>query len=82
MACPPGGDWLDNELQALQTEGVDVLVSALTNSELVELQLNAEPELARQTGLTDISFPIPDRGVPEVATATDLVGQLEERLGG
>jgi len=82
MACPRGGDWLDDELGALQTEGVDVLVSALTNSELAELQLSAEPELARQAGLTYISFPIPDRGAPEGAAATDLAGQLEERLTG
>jgi len=81
MACPRGGDWLDDELRALQTEGVDVLVSALTNSELVELQLSADPELARQAGLTYISFPIPNRGAP-VAAATDLVDQLEERLAG
>jgi protein-tyrosine phosphatase len=82
MACPRGGDWLDDELGALQTEGVDVLVSALTNSELAELQLSAEPELARQAGLTYISFPIPDRGAPEGAAATDLAGRLEERLAG
>jgi protein-tyrosine phosphatase len=82
MACPRGGDWLDDELGALQTEGVDVLVSALTNSELAELQLSAEPELARQAGLTYISFPIPDRGAPEGAAATDLAGQLEDRLTG
>jgi len=83
MACPRGGDWLDDELQGLRTEGVEVVVSALTNSELVELQLSAEPELARQAGLTYISFPIPDRGAPEeVAAITDLVGQLEERLAG
>jgi protein-tyrosine phosphatase len=81
MACPRGGDWLDDEVQALRTEGVDVLVSALTNSELVELQLSAEAELARQAGLTYISFPIPDRGAPVVAV-TDLVGELEERLTG
>ena len=82
MACPRGGDWLDDEVEALQTEGVDVLVSVLTNSELAELQLSAEPELARQAGLTYISFPIPDRGAPEGAAATDLAGQLEERLTG
>jgi protein-tyrosine phosphatase len=83
MACPRGGDWLDDELDALKNAGVGVLVSALTNPELAELQLNAEPELARQAGLTYVSFPIPDRGAPEgVAAVTDLVGQLEERLTG
>ena len=81
MASPAAADWLDDELQGLRAEGVHVLVSALTDSELVELQLTAEPELARQAGLTYVSFPIPDRGAP-VAAVTDLVDQLEEHLDG
>jgi len=80
MACPRGGDWLGDEMAGLRAEGVDVLVSALTDSELAEIQLTAEPELATQAGLTYISFPIPDRGVPEVAAATDLVGHLAKVL--
>ena len=79
MACPRGGDWLEDEIAGLQAEGVDVLVSALTDSELAELRLATELKLARQAGLTFISFPIPDRGVP-TTPVTDLVSQLEEHL--
>lgn len=50
MACPRGGDWLDGEMEGLSAQGVDVLVSALTYSELVELSLTCEPELAAQAG--------------------------------
>ena len=81
MACPRGGDWLADEIEALRAAGVDVLVSALAESELAELRLTAEPELAKQAGLTFVSFPIPDRGVPAVAApVSDLVGHLEELL--
>jgi protein-tyrosine phosphatase len=81
MACPRGGDWLADEIEALRSAGVDVLVSALAESELAELRLTAEPELAKQAGLTFVSFPIPDRGVPAVvAPVSDLVGHLEELL--
>ena len=81
MACPRGGDWLADEIEALRSAGVDVLVSALAESELAELRLTAEPELAKQAGLTFVSFPIPDRGVPAVvAPVSNLVGHLEELL--
>lgn len=79
-ACPRGGDWLADEIEALRLEGVNVLVSALTNSELVERQLTEEPEVAAQAGLTYIAFPISDRGVPTSAGVDGLVKRLEELL--
>jgi protein-tyrosine phosphatase len=81
MACPRGGDWVADEMAGLRAQGVNVLVSALTDSELVELRLTAEPELAGQAGLVFISFPIPDRGVPAaIAPVAELVGNLEGHL--
>jgi len=81
MARPRGGDWLADEMAGLRTQGVDALVCALTDSELVELRLTAEPELARQAGLTYISFPIPDRDAPAAdAPVTDLVADLEAHM--
>jgi protein-tyrosine phosphatase len=81
MAAPRGGDWLADEMAGLRAKGVNVLVSALTDSELVELSLTSEPELAAQAGLTFVSFPIPDRDAPAaVAPVTELVGDLEEHL--
>ena len=39
MAHPRGGDWLEDECAGLADAGVDLLVSALTDSELQELSL-------------------------------------------
>ncbi|HET9223129.1 MAG TPA: hypothetical protein VFO07_11520, partial [Roseiflexaceae bacterium] len=47
MARPRGGDWLAGELVAVRELGVDKLVSLLTIEELIELELGAEPDLAR-----------------------------------
>jgi len=81
MACPRGEDWLADEMAGLCAKGVNALVSALTDPELVELRLTAEPELARQAGLTYVSFPIPDRDAPAAdAPVTELVGHLEGLL--
>jgi protein-tyrosine phosphatase len=81
MAAPRGGNWVAEEMAGLRAQGVDVLVSALTDYELVELRLTDEPELARRAGLTYISFPIPDRDAPAAdAPVGDLVRHLEEHL--
>jgi hypothetical protein len=51
MAKPRGGDWLHEEMTALKTAGVDVLVCALTPPELHETGLGAEARAAREAGL-------------------------------
>ena len=62
MPRPRGGDWLEDEIQSLRLEGVDVLVSLLTEAEARELELDSEAELCRTSGIDYISFPIRDRG--------------------
>ena len=42
VARPRGGDWLCDELSALSSEGIDVLVSMLTDEESTELGLERE----------------------------------------
>lgn len=42
VARPRGGDWLCDELQAFSREGIDVLVSMLTQEEAEELGLKGE----------------------------------------
>jgi protein-tyrosine phosphatase len=77
MARPRGGDWLAGELVALRQLGVDTLVSLLTVEELSELELDAEPDLARAAGLRFQSFPIPDYNVPRLdADTVDVIDQL------
>jgi protein-tyrosine phosphatase len=60
----PGGDWLADELHALRRRGVDVLVCALTDAELADLELTGEAQAAQAAGLAFVRIPIPDRGVP------------------
>jgi hypothetical protein len=42
VACPRGNDWLCDEVSALSREGIDTLVSMLTDGEANELRLQHE----------------------------------------
>ena len=61
---PRGGDLLEDALLGLRRDGVDTLVSMLEEWEADFLGLAEEPHLAVQSGMTFLSFPIPDRGAP------------------
>jgi len=61
---PRGGDWLEDELMRMKRDGVQVLVSLLEIDEAEELGLSEEAEMAAQTGLQYLSYPIPDRHTP------------------
>ena len=77
LARPRGEDWLEDEVAGWKEAGVDVVVSLLTRGEDSELGLIHERELVQQHGLTFISFPIADYGVP---TSTNDVRQLVSNL--
>jgi protein-tyrosine phosphatase len=64
VARPRGGDWLCDELNALSREGIDVLVSMLTDEEINELGLHRESEECEAAAIKFINLPIPDRSVP------------------
>ncbi|MEU8800909.1 hypothetical protein [Spirillospora sp. NPDC048819] len=82
MAKPRGGDWLHDEMIALKRGGVDVLVCALTPTELDETGLTAEALTAQEAGLRFAAIPIPDRGVPDLAAVLPTLHQLAEQLRG
>ena len=67
---PRGADWLEDEAIGWRRAGIDVIVSLLEEDEAAQLDLVDEPEAAEANGMSFISFPIPDRGVPASATAT------------
>jgi len=67
---PRGGDWLEDELQSLRDQGVDLLVSLLTEDETNELELSHEAELAANLGIGFLPFPIHDRTVPDASDGT------------
>ncbi len=65
VARPRGDDWLCDELSALSREGIDVLVSMLTEEEANELGLRRESqECGAAAAITFVNLPIPDRSVP------------------
>jgi protein-tyrosine phosphatase len=83
MPRPRGGDWLDDEMKSLASQGADIVVSLLTTEEACELDLTDEQNLCTKNGMEFVSFPINDREVPPVDTKlTDFVGALRERLTG
>jgi hypothetical protein len=65
MARPRAGDWLDDEISGWRAEGIDIVVSLLEQEEVSELALQREAGLCQGQGMEFLSFPIPDRGVPE-----------------
>lgn len=79
MPRPRGGDWLEDEVRSLQDSGAEIVVSLLENEEITELELEREQELCESWGLEFISFPIPDRDVPQSKSDTiKLVDTLSE----
>ena len=79
MPRPRAGEWLADEIRSLKQQGVDVLVSMLTDEENGELELGDEAAAAKAAGLGFISFPMEDRSVPAVDEA---VLSLADRLLG
>lgn len=79
VARPRGGDWLADELASVKAGGIDVLVSFLNPDEAAELGLEHERRVAEEQGLEFISFPIPDREVPNnLGSFRQLVRQLAD----
>jgi len=64
-ARPRADDWLETEVGEWKASGLDMVVSLLEREEVSELGLQRESELCRACGIEFVSFPIPDRGVPE-----------------
>ena len=64
-ARPRVDDWLETEVGEWKASGLDMVVSLLEKEEVSELGLQRESELCRACGIEFVSFPIPDRGVPE-----------------
>jgi protein-tyrosine phosphatase len=81
MPRPRGGDWLEDELKGLRSDGVDVLVSLLESHEVAELDLAAEASLCAASGIEFLSHPIPDRGVPaSLEGAVTFIRELDRRV--
>ena len=64
VARPRGNDWLCDEVNALRLEGIDTLVSMLTDEEAIELGLARESAECAAAGIKFVNVAIPDRSVP------------------
>jgi protein-tyrosine phosphatase len=68
---PRGYDWLSDDIAAAHRAGVDVIVSALTESESQELGLSEEQKCCRESKIEFLSFPIEDRSLPDSERTLD-----------
>jgi protein-tyrosine phosphatase len=75
-ARPRGGEWLEDEIASWAGDGVNSVFSLLTVEEERELDLANEAAEAEAHGMTFLSFPIPDRQVPD--SESDLAKALEK----
>jgi protein-tyrosine phosphatase len=81
MPRPRSGEWLAEEITGLSRLGVQTVVSLLESHEVRELDLANEQSLCLAANLKFISFPIPDRGVPNNSVEfANLIARLEQRL--
>ena len=83
VARPRGNDWLCEEISALSREGIEILVSMLTDEEAEELGLNDESAECAAAGISFVSVPIPDRSVPSdtnafLCSVEQLVARVRE----
>jgi protein-tyrosine phosphatase len=76
MARPCADDWLEVEVDAWKAAGVEQVLSLLEAEEVSELGLWAEADTCRERGIVFLSFPIPDRGMPDAEAARQIAGKL------
>ncbi|OYU69656.1 MAG: tyrosine protein phosphatase [Alphaproteobacteria bacterium PA2] len=80
-ARPRAGDWLEDEVSFWRQGGVDIVVSLLEAHEIFDLDLRREAEVCEAAGMTFLSLPIPDRGVPEsLARTRELILACQTQL--
>lgn len=80
MAKPVAGEWIEDEFIGLKKLGVDTVVSLLEREEEYEVGLTSEKSLCQQHGLQFVSFPIPDRGLPNTSSALKLANELHSKI--
>jgi protein-tyrosine phosphatase len=81
LARPRPGDWIEEEIADWQRQGIAVAVSLLEPIEAAGLGLERESELCKANGISFVSFPIPDYGIPSSSPAVqELASGLANRL--
>ena len=83
VARPRGNDWLCDDITAFSREGIEILVSMLTDEEAEELGLNDESAECTAAGISFVNVAIPDRSVPSdtnafLCSVEQLVARVRE----
>lgn len=82
MARPRAGDWLEDEISHWKRSGVSIVVSLLEREEIDDLGLGMEAVLCEENNIEYLSFPIPDRGVPnDVEAVMQFAAQISKTSG-
>jgi protein-tyrosine phosphatase len=80
-ARPRGGEWLADEMDAWKQAGVNAVLSLLMPDEEEDLGVSNEAAQAKALGLEFLSFPIPDRQVPQSRDAlTKTLEKVDRQL--
>jgi protein-tyrosine phosphatase len=80
VARPRRGDWLEDDIKRLSSEGIGVLVSMLTPEESAELGLSEEAGFCDQCGISFFNLPIADRSVPNEFEIGALLDTLVKQV--
>ena len=81
VARPRPNDWLCEEISALSREGIEILVSMLTDEEAEELGLNDESAECAAAGISFVNVAVSDRSVPSDTNAfLRIIEQLAIRV--
>lgn len=80
---PRGHDWLSDDIASARRASVDVIVSALTESESQELGLSEEAEFCKESTIEFLPYPIEDRSLPDsernLDAFLDSLGETREK---
>ena len=83
MPRPRAGDWLEDEISSWHRAEIRTVVSLPEPQEVAELGLGDESRLCSSHGIEFVSFPIPDRGMPNSYGALNaLVRPLVPKVRG
>ena len=80
MAKPVPGEWIEDEFIGLRHLGVDKVVSLLEVQEQREIGLEQEEALCLKNDIEFVSFPIPDRGLPNTVKAVNFADELYAQI--
>jgi protein-tyrosine phosphatase len=80
MQRPEGGSSLVAAIQSLHEQRVDVLLSALTDWEMEELELNEQAACCETAGIAFWRYPIFDREIPALDASLELLERIQSEL--